>query len=131
MVIDTSALVAILKAESSAHQLVRAIEEDPVRLLSAASFLATCLVIESRYGEPGARELDLLVRKAKLEIAPVTAEHAEIAREAGRRYGKGRHPAKLNFGDCFSYALAKDKGERLLCVGDDFSKTDLDRVALS
>ena len=106
-------------------------KDDPVRLVSAASFLETSIVIEARHREAGALKLDSLIRKTKLEVVAVSAEQAEIARDAWRRFGKGRHPANLNFGDCFSYALAKDRGERLLFVGEDFSKTDLERVPLN
>ena len=131
MVVDSSALVAILQAEAEAPALAKAIEDDPVRLVSAASFLETSIVIEARHREAGALKLDSLIRKTKLEVVAVSAEQAEIARDAWRRFGKGRHPANLNFGDCFSYALAKDRGERLLFVGEDFSKTDLERVPLN
>ena len=131
MVIDPSALVAILQLEPATPGLLKAIEMDPVRILSAAGLVETSLVIEGRYGDSGTRDLDIFLRKARVEIAPVSAEQAEIAREAWRRFGKGRHPASLNFGDCFSYALAKDRGERLLFVGEDFSKTDVERVPLN
>ena len=94
-----------------------------------AAVVETGLVIESRYGAQGGRELDLLIAKAELSIQPVTAEQAEVAREAWRRYGKGRHPAGLNFGDCFSYALARTSGEPLLFKGDDFIHTDITAVA--
>jgi ribonuclease VapC len=87
------------------------------------------LVIESRYGSVGGRELDLLIAKAGLSIEAVTAEQADVARGAWRRYGKGRHSAGLNFGDCFSYALAKVTGEPLLFKGDDFTHTDITAIA--
>ena len=130
MVIDTSALIAILCDEVEAPRLEVAIEEDPTRLLSAASFLEASIVIEARYGEAGARELDLLIYKAAIEVVAVTKEQAEVARAAYRRFGKGRHRAGLNYGDCFSYALALETGEPLLFKGDDFSKTDLSLVLL-
>jgi ribonuclease VapC len=82
-------------------------------------------VIEARYGAEGGRDLDLLVTKAGITIEPLTAEHAEVARAAWRRYGRGRHPASLNLGDCFSYALAKTSGEPLLFKGEDFRQTDI------
>lgn len=125
MVIDTSAVVAILGMEPESARLAQAIEADPNRLISAATMVETGLVIESRYGTAGGRELDLLVAKAGLSIESVTAEHADIAREAWRRFGKGRHPAGLNFGDCFSYALARTSGEPLLFKGGDFANTDV------
>ncbi len=125
MVIDTSALVALLNMEPEAARLAAALEADPVRLISAATVLEAGLVIESRYGPDGARELELLLAKAACRIEAVSAEQAELAREAWRRYGKGRHPAGLNFGDCFSYALSRSSGEALLFKGDDFVHTDI------
>ena len=129
MVIDTSALIALLGMEPEAARLAAAIEADGTRLMSAASVLEAAVVIESRYGPDGGRELDLLVAKAGLSVEPVTAQQAEIAREAWRRFGKGRHPAGLNFGDCFSYALARVTGEPLLFKGTDFPQTDVAVVA--
>lgn len=125
MVIDTSALVAILAGEPEQRALAEAIQADPVRLISAATLLEATMVIESRYGPAGGRELDLLLHRAKVQVVDVSAEQTEIARAAWRRFGKGRHPAALNYGDCFSYALARVSGERLLCKGDDFARTDL------
>lgn len=129
MVIDTSALIALLGMEAEAPRLAAAIEADATRLISAASVVEAALVIESRHGPDGGRELDLLIAKAGLSVEPVTAQQAEIAREAWRRFGKGRHAAGLNFGDCFSYALAKATGEPLLFKGTDFTQTDLAVVA--
>ena len=125
MVLDTSALLTILMNEPEANACAVAIEADPVRLLSAANLVETSIVIEARVGDAGGRELDLLVHKAAIEIVPVDAEQAEIARHAYRQFGKGRHPAGLNYGDCFAYALARSTGEPLLCKGEDFTKTDL------
>jgi ribonuclease VapC len=125
MVIDTSALVAILYNESDAAVFEAAIERDPIRLISAATSLEIGIVIETRFGEVGGRELDLLIHKAQIEVAPFDQEQAEIARDAYRTYGKGRHPAGLNYGDCFSYALSSVRGEPLLYKGDDFGKTDI------
>lgn len=125
MVIDTSALVALLGMEAEAARLAAAIESDATRLISAASVVEAALVIEARYGPAGGRELDLLIAKAGLSVEPVTAEQAEIARVAWRRFGKGHHPAGLNLGDCFSYALAKAAGEPLLFKGTDFPQTDV------
>jgi ribonuclease VapC len=125
MVIDTSALIAILLDEPERRSVNEKIEADAVRLLSAASFVETALVIETRLGEAGGRELDLLIHRAEIEIVPVDADQAEIARRAFRRFGRGRHPAGLNFGDCFSYALAKASGEPLLFKGADFARTDI------
>lgn len=125
MVVDTSALVALLNMEPESARLAAALESDAVRLVSAATVVESSLVIESRYGSAGGRELDLLIAKAGLSVESVTREQADVAREAWRRYGKGRHSAGLNFGDCFSYALAKVTGEPLLFKGDDFTHTDL------
>jgi ribonuclease VapC len=128
MVIDTSALVALLSMEPEASRLARALEADPHRLISAATWMETAIVIEARFGEAGGRELDLLSAKADLSVREVDQSHAELAREAWRRFGKGRHAAGLNFGDCFSYALAKASGEPLLFKGEDFSRTDIPAV---
>jgi ribonuclease VapC len=125
MVIDTSALVAILCNEADASLFEAALERDSTRLISAATLLESSIVIEARFGEAGGRELDLLLHKAQIEIEPFDQDQTEIAREAYRTYGKGRHPAGLNFGDCFSYALSVVRGEPLLYKGDDFSKTDI------
>ncbi|MFH1480503.1 MAG: type II toxin-antitoxin system VapC family toxin [Pseudomonadota bacterium] len=125
MVIDTSALIAILLGESEADVFAGKIAEDPKRLISAFTALETGIVIEVKKGEAGGRELDLLLRRAGIEVVPMNAEQFEIARIAWRTYGKGRHSAGLNIGDCCSYALAKYTGERFLFKGDDFSKTDI------
>ena len=128
MVIDTSAIIAILTLEPESARLAQAIEADPNRLISAATVVEAGLVVESRYGAAGGHEFDLLVAKAGFSIETVTADHAEVAREAWRRFGKGRHPAGLNFGDCFSYALARISGEPLLFKGGDFASTDVSVV---
>jgi ribonuclease VapC len=125
MVVDTSALMAILLGEPEARALSEAIAGDLKRLLSAFSALETAIVIEAKRGEPGSRELDLLIHKARMEIVPLNAEQSELARKAWRLYGKGHHPAGLNIGDCCSYALSKYSGEPLLFKGDDFTKTDV------
>ena len=126
MVIDTSALVAILLNEPEAAAFAAAMEADSTRLLSAVSFLEAAIVIEARTGAPGARELDLILHRARVDIVPFDSEQAELARDAYRAYGKGRHPAGLNFGDCCSYALAMTSREPLLFKGDDFAKTDVE-----
>jgi ribonuclease VapC len=125
MVIDTSALVAILTDEPDRRALVDAIAGASVRLISAATVLEAGIVMEARRGEHVGRELDLFLHRAKCEIVAVDAEQVDIARAAYRRYGKGRHAPGLNFGDCFSYALAKARGEPLLFKGQDFAKTDM------
>jgi ribonuclease VapC len=101
------------------------LSSDHTRLMSAASLLETSIVVESRLGEAGGRELDLLLLKARVVIVPFTPKQAEIARVAYRTYGKGRHPVGLNYGDCFAYALAKTSGESLLFKGNDFPRTDI------
>ena len=123
MIIDTSALVAILDQEPEADRIVRAIAAVPDRMLSAANLVEAGMVMQARRGDEGARDLDLLLAKLKIEIVPFTAKQAEIARRAFRRYGRGRHGAKLNWGD--SYALANDESAPLLFKGDDFGQTDV------
>jgi ribonuclease VapC len=130
MVIDSSAIIAVLLNETNAAHIAQAIESSSQRLLSAANLLEASIVIESRKGEAGGRELDLLLYRAAIEIVAVDQDQAEIARIAWRRFGKGRHPAGLNYGDCFAYALAKTRQLPLLFQGDDFSRTDIDGVPL-
>jgi ribonuclease VapC len=130
MVIDTSAVVAVLLNETNAAWVARAIEASSPRLLSAANLLEASIVIESRKGEAGGRELDLLLYRSAIEVVAVDQDQAEIARLAWRRFGKGRHPAGLSYGDCFAYALAKTRRLPLLYQGDDFSRTDLAEVSL-
>ena len=126
MVIDTSAIVAIALNEPEAPSFEERVADAPVRLISAATLLETAMVIETRLGEPGGAELDLWLNKAGVQIVPVDAELADVARRAWRRFGKGRHPAGLNFGDCFSYALAALTQEALLFKGRDFAETDIE-----
>ena len=128
MVLDTSALLVILLGEPESAEFREVIEMDPVRLLSAASFLETAIIVETRFGEPGGRELDLLMHKAAIQVVSVDAEQVEVARHAYRLFGKGRHPAGLNYGDCFSYALSRVSGEPLLFKGEDFQRTDVRSV---
>jgi ribonuclease VapC len=130
MVIDSSAILALLFNEPEADAVEMAIDEDPVRLMSVASGLEAAIVVEARLGAAGGREFDLLLHKAQIELVAVTSEQAEAGRTAWRRFGRGRHEANLNFGDCFSYALAAVSGEPLLSKGDDFSKTDVQRVMI-
>ncbi len=125
MVIDTSAVIAILFAEPLVHRLESAVLDAARAALSAASLVEAGIVAQGRRGDVGERELDLLLRRLRVETVPLTADHAETARDAFRRFGKGRHPAGLNFGDCFSYALARALGEPLLFVGDEFARTDI------
>lgn len=127
MVLDTSAIVAILTREPSADRLVRAVETAPVRLVSAVTVVEASLVLLGRYGEAGDPQLDRFLRAIGAEVVPVGEEHATIARDAALRFGKGRHPAALNFGDFFSYALAVARSEPLLFVGEDFTRCDVER----
>jgi ribonuclease VapC len=125
MVIDTSALVAIFFGEAERQRFLDDIIAAETRLVSAAAVLETGMILEARRGEAAGREFDLFVVRANLQIVPVDAEQTDLARSAWRKYGKGRHPAALNSGDCFSYALAKATGEPLLAKGTDFASTDI------
>ena len=125
MVSDTSAIMAILTGEPEADILTRVIAESPDVLMSSFSVLETGIVLEARKGEAGGRELDLFLQRARVRVLPLDSEQARIAREAWRRFGKGRHAAGLNIGDCCAYALAKSTGAPLLFKGHDFSKTDI------
>lgn len=126
MVVDTSALLAIFLAEPERKSFLESILQAETRMISAATVLETGIVLEARRGESAGREFDLFVVRANLQIVPVDGDQVEIARSAWRKYGKGRHPAALNFGDCFSYALARFSGERLLAKGTDFAATDVE-----
>ena len=125
VVIDTSALLAILLGEPERGKFLQLLSESETRLLSAANALETAIVVESRRGEAAGRELDLFLHRTKIEIVAVDAEQFSIARFAWRKFGKGRHAAALNFGDCFAYALAKASSEPVLAKGEDFRRTDL------
>lgn len=125
MVIDTSALLAIFLAEPERKPFLDFILQAETRMISAANVLETGIVLEARRGESAGREFDLFLVRANVQIISVDGDQAEIARSAWRRYGKGRHPAALNFGDCFAYALAKTLGEPLLAKGGDFALTDI------
>lgn len=131
MVIDTSALLAILLEEPEAEDFTRAIANDPKRLVSALSVLEAAVVLHSRKGPAGGRELDLLLHTAGATIVSFDAEQAALARAAYETFGKGHHPAALNLGDCCSYALSRSSGEPLLFKGSDFSKTDMVAAARS
>lgn len=125
MVIDTSAVLAILQGEPERRRFVEAIEAADAARMSVASFVESSIVIESRYGAEGLRDLDRFLSRARIELIPVEAEQGQLARSAFSRFGKGRHRAGLNFGDCFAYAAAMALGEPLLSKGDDFIHTDL------
>lgn len=128
MVLDTSALLAVLFDEPDAESFRVAIELDETRLVSAATLLETAIVAEARKGDAGGRELELLVHKAAITTVPVDSDQVTAARRAWRRFGKGRHEANLNYGDLFAYALSRTTGEPLLFKGSDFVKTDVARV---
>jgi ribonuclease VapC len=125
MVIDASVVIAILLAEEDAELFTRAIEGAARPRMSAAAYVEAAVVIDNRGDVVARREFDRFIRRAGIEVVAVDLEQAELARQAYRDFGKGRHPAGLNFGDCFSYALAKCTDEPLLFKGDDFSRTDV------
>ena len=126
MIIDTSALIAILRAEDDASDMALAIERAAARRISAANYLETAVVIDASRDPIASRRFDELVDVAELQVEPVTHDQARIARDAYRDFGKGSgHKADLNLGDCFAYALAKSTGEALLFKGNDFSHTDI------
>jgi ribonuclease VapC len=125
MVIDTSALLAILQNEPERRSFNEAIEASEFRAMSVATFVEASIVIEARHGAEGVRDLDLFLERAAIEIVDVDLGQGRAARQAFARYGKGRHAAGLNFGDCFAYALAIARGEPLLFKGDDFTRTDV------
>jgi ribonuclease VapC len=125
MIIDTSAIIAILFDEDDAMSYAKAITAADSCRMSAATFVETAIVVEAQTRNNGGRQLDALIRRAGIVIEPVTEEQAHIARQAFIDFGKGRHAAGLNYGDCFSYALSKASREPLLFKGKDFAKTDL------
>jgi ribonuclease VapC len=126
VIIDTSALIAILRDEPEAAACAEAIEAAPHRRISATNFVEAAIVIDGSRDPIASRRFDDLVREAQLVIEPVTEAQARIAREAYRDFGRGSgHPARLNFGDCFAYALARARGEPLLFKGADFAHTDI------
>lgn len=129
MVIDTSALVAMLLDEPERAALAAAIEADPRRLVSAATLVEAGIVLEARLGRAGADALDLLLQRAEIQVVALDREQAELARRAWRSFGKGNDPAGLNLGDCFAYALASAVAEPLLFKGEDFARTDVPAAA--
>ena len=128
MVIDTSAIVAMLFREPDAEVYLNAIVTAESLCISTANVLECALVIENRHGAPGAEKLDTLLREQDIEIVSFDPDQLALARSAFRRFGRGRHSAALNFGDCFSYALAKARGLPLLFKGNDFTQTDIESV---
>lgn len=125
MIVDTSALLAILFSESDAPLYASALANAEICRVSAATFVEAAIVVEAQTKQIGRSQFDAFFRRARITIEPVTEEQAHVARQAYTDFGKGRHPAGLNYGDCFSYALAKTSGEPLLYKGNDFKKTDI------
>jgi ribonuclease VapC len=130
VIVDASAILAILFREAGFEAFDTAVAGASSCRISAAGFVEVSIVVESRGGDQALRQSDSLFREARISVEPVTEEQAYLARQAYSDYGKGRHPAGLNFGDCFSYALAKATGEPLLFKGDDFRKTDVQPAIL-
>jgi ribonuclease VapC len=125
MVVDTSIIIAIILQEPDADLFLTKLARATSRRFSVVSYVEACMVLTSRRGKDVEAELDLMLRQSGIEVVPVTFEQAKLASAAFRQYGKGRHPAALNFGDCFSYALAKSSVEPLLFKGSDFARTDI------
>lgn len=126
MIVDTSAIVAILYGEAEAPTFAQLIHDADVSRVSVATYVELSMVVENQLGPHGMRQAELFFQRAGIVIEPVTLQHGELARQAFLDFGKGRHKAALNFGDCFSYALAKATGESLLFKGGDFSQTDIE-----
>lgn len=126
MIVDSSAVLAILFGEPDARRHAAAIAAAHPCRMSVANVLEASIAVERRGGEAAAHELDALLERAEIELVPVTVQHTEAARRACRRFGKSNHPAALNFGDCFAYALARTTGEPLLFKGGGFAQTDID-----
>ncbi len=129
MIVDTSALAAVLFREADAERYEDAIARAETCRMSVANLLELFIVVESRGGTAAGQECDALLDKAEIDPEPVTPEHAQQARLAWRRFGKGNHPAALNYGDCFAYALARTTGEPLLFKGEDFARTDIEAAS--
>jgi ribonuclease VapC len=125
MTLDTSALAAIFFGEPEADKFIQIIHDADVCRISAVNFVELSMVIESQIGPDAGRQCDIFLRRSGVIIEPVTVEQAHLARQAFLDFGKGRHPAGLNFGDCFAYALSRATGEPLLFKGRDFGKTDI------
>ena len=126
MILDSSAVVAILRAEPEASAMAQAVDRAEPCRISAVSYVEAAIVIDSSRDPIASRRFDDFFRESEIVVEAVTPRQAEIAREAYRDFGKGRHKAGLNFGDCFAYALAKERGEGLLFKGDDFCHTDIE-----
>jgi ribonuclease VapC len=125
MILDTSALVAILYGEPEARDFVERVHGADVCRISVANHVELSMVVESQLGSNGMRQTEAFLRRAGVVVEPVTIEQGDLARQAFLDFGKGRHKAGLNFGDCFAYALSRATGEPLLFKGDDFARTDI------
>ncbi|MDX9801778.1 MAG: type II toxin-antitoxin system VapC family toxin [Spirochaetia bacterium] len=125
MVIDTSAILAILLNEPEKKRFIQIIAEDPVKLISSASYVEAGIVMTAKYGPAGKHQLLVFLTLAEITIADVDRDQAKLALDAWQKFGKGNHPAALNYGDCISYALSESRGEPLLFKGNNFSKTDI------
>ncbi len=126
MIVDTSALLAMLLGEDASTRLLQAIVDAPNPRMSVANWLEVALIVEERGGRIASLRLDEFVRTAGIELVPVSVEQASAARSAWRYFGRHKHSARLDYGDCFAYALAKTLNERLLFVGDGFGRTDIE-----
>jgi ribonuclease VapC len=125
VILDTSSIVAILAQEADAERYINAISHASICRISAANFVELSIVLEAQHGPAAARQCETLFRRVGIVVEPVTLDQAHLARQAFLDFGRGRHAAGLNFGDCFAYALAKATAEPLLFKGRDFSKTDV------
>jgi len=130
MIVDSSAIIAVLRNEPDAAAISAALQQAPICRMSAVTYVEAAVVTDSNGNPVLSRRFDDLLRDVKMRVESVTFDHARIARQAYRDFGKGRHKAGLNFGDCFAYALAKDLDEPLLFKGDDFRHTDVDAVKI-
>lgn len=131
MVVDSSAIVAILQSEPETAALVRALQADRVRLIGAPTLTEATVVVHGRHGSEGVERLERLVAELDARVVPFDREHAEVASTAYALFGKGHHHAALNLGDSFTYAVAKQAGQPILCIGDDFARTDIEVVPLT
>jgi ribonuclease VapC len=129
MIVDTSAMVAIFYGEPEAADFTQLVHGEAITRISVANYVELSMVIEKQLGPEGMRQVEAFFRRAAINIEPVTVEQGNLARQAFLDFGKGRHKAGLNFGDCFAYALAKDFDEPLLFKGNDFTETDIRSAA--
>jgi len=131
LVVDTSAAVSVLAGEPAAGPVLVALDQADQRLMSSATYVELGIVLEARFGPIGGAIADRFTREGGIEVVPVDRDQAELAIGAYRRFGKGRHSASLNYGDCFTYALAESRALPVLFVGDDFAQTDLESAIIA